>query len=393
MTAPRAALAAGAAGAAALVVLLSGCGLPLSAHAGTAPTVSAPAARESVLIVVTDPDSAAMLKATAELVTATARAGERALVLSDRSGVVLATSLAPPPLTVRVSVAPPAPLPGHPTSFEQASHARAAQRYAGAVKQARALLTKRQRAELSAWATSIMATAAKAGAHGGGARGGGDPKSGVGLDAAATALASLREAGTGADIPVVVAIVGVSATAARSVPAVSAGLQGCAVAVNDFAGDSSEESAWQQALLQVGASRVTMLVPATGTQFASVVRQGLDGSVTDTLTSVLFGPGQYGLSPAALPQLRQLLRLLTVRYPRATATIDGYTDDLPVPGGNLRLSGLRAQAVMNWLVSQGVAADRLQAFGYGATDPVAPNTPDGQPLNRRVVAVIDPALG
>jgi outer membrane protein OmpA-like peptidoglycan-associated protein len=78
---------------------------------------------------------------------------------------------------------------------------------------------------------------------------------------------------------------------------------------------------------------------------------------------------------------------------RATATIDGYTDDLPVPGGNLRLSELRAQAVMNWLITQGIPAGRLQAFGYGATDPLAANTPAGQPLNRRVVAVIDPALG
>jgi len=47
---------------------------------------------------------------------------------------------------------------------------------------------------------------------------------------------------------------------------------------------------------------------------------------------------------------------------------------------------------MNWLVAQGVAPGRLQAFGYGDTDPVAPNMASGQPLNRRVVAVIDPAL-
>ena len=32
-----------------------------------------------------------------------------------------------------------------------------------------------------------------------------------------------------------------------------------------------------------------------------------------------------------------------------------------------------------------------QAFGYGDTDPVAPNTAHGQPLDRRVVVVIDPA--
>jgi outer membrane protein OmpA-like peptidoglycan-associated protein len=47
---------------------------------------------------------------------------------------------------------------------------------------------------------------------------------------------------------------------------------------------------------------------------------------------------------------------------------------------------------LRWLVAHNVAAGRLQAFGYGDTDPVAPNTSGGQPLNRRVVVVIDPAV-
>jgi outer membrane protein OmpA-like peptidoglycan-associated protein len=90
--------------------------------------------------------------------------------------------------------------------------------------------------------------------------------------------------------------------------------------------------------------------------------------------------------------MHRLLYLLTVRYPSATVTINGYTDNLPVPGGNLRLSELRAQEVADWLIAHGVAAARLQAFGYGDTDAVAPNTSHGQPLNRRVVVVIDPAM-
>jgi outer membrane protein OmpA-like peptidoglycan-associated protein len=68
------------------------------------------------------------------------------------------------------------------------------------------------------------------------------------------------------------------------------------------------------------------------------------------------------------------------------------TDNLPFPGGNLQLSELRAQEVEDWLIAHGVAADRIETFGSGDTDPVAPNTPSGQPLNRRVVVVIDPAV-
>jgi outer membrane protein OmpA-like peptidoglycan-associated protein len=64
------------------------------------------------------------------------------------------------------------------------------------------------------------------------------------------------------------------------------------------------------------------------------------------------------------------------------------------------MSRLRAEQVEQWLIAHGVAADRVQAFGYGDGDPVAPDTPSGQPLNQRVVVsstqpargrVIDPA--
>jgi outer membrane protein OmpA-like peptidoglycan-associated protein len=150
-------------------------------------------------------------------------------------------------------------------------------------------------------------------------------------------------------------------------------------------------AAWQASLVQGGAARAVILTPATDDQLVPVVEQGLDGAVTDTLTSVLFGLGRYQLQAAA-PQLRQLQHLLTVEYSHATASINGYTDSLPAPGGNLLLSQRRALAVQDWLVAHGVTVGRLQAFGYGDTDPVAPNTPNGQLLNRRVVVVIDPAV-
>jgi outer membrane protein OmpA-like peptidoglycan-associated protein len=135
-----------------------------------------------------------------------------------------------------------------------------------------------------------------------------------------------------------------------------------------------------------------LLTPATGDQLATATRQGLDGAITDTLTSVSFGPGQFALRPAALAQLRNLLQNVSVTYPQSTASINGYTDNLPVPGGNLRLSQRRAQAVEAWLAAHGVAASRLQAAGYGDADPLAPNSPSGQPLNRRVVVIIDPTV-
>jgi outer membrane protein OmpA-like peptidoglycan-associated protein len=192
---------------------------------------------------------------------------------------------------------------------------------------------------------------------------------------------------------VAIVLIGVNAATALSAPSVPASLQGSTVVVDDFPGSDDEEAAWQAALDQSGAERAVILTPATDTQLNATVQQGLDGAVTDTLTSVLFSLGSFTLGPAALPQLRRLLHLLTVTYPDATATIDGYTDNLPAPGGNLQLSLRRAREVLTWLIANKVPASRLRAIGFGATDPVAPNTSVGQPLNRRVVVIIDPQVG
>jgi outer membrane protein OmpA-like peptidoglycan-associated protein len=214
---------------------------------------------------------------------------------------------------------------------------------------------------------------------------------GADLGAASSVIASMREAGLPYGTPAVIVVMAVNQTAT---PTPTAGLQDSTAVVNDFPGGTTEQAAWQSSLLQDGAARAVVLTPATGDQLTGVVTQGLDGAITDTLTSVLFARGRHTLQTTAMPQLRRLLHLLTVTYPHATATIDGYTDNLPMlgKGGNLLLSLRRAQAVLQWLIAQHVAAGRLQAFGYGATDPAAPNTADGQPLNRRVVVVIDPAV-
>lgn len=69
--------------------------------------------------------------------------------------------------------------------------------------------------------------------------------------------------------------------------------------------------------------------------------------------------------------------------------IEGHTDSVGSEAANMILSQKRADAVREYLVTQGIAPERLLAQGYGPTKPIAPNnTRRGRELNRRVEFII-----
>jgi OmpA-OmpF porin, OOP family len=70
--------------------------------------------------------------------------------------------------------------------------------------------------------------------------------------------------------------------------------------------------------------------------------------------------------------------------------VEGHTDNVGTAEYNLDLSLRRATAVRDFLVSQGVAAERLTVEGLGFARPVAENdTEAGRQKNRRVDLVIN----
>jgi len=84
-----------------------------------------------------------------------------------------------------------------------------------------------------------------------------------------------------------------------------------------------------------------------------------------------------------------VLETFLKKYPDTTALIEGHTDEVGTDADNMRLSQRRAESVVSYLVSHGIARSRLQAVGYGETRPIADNqTEIGKRLNRRINAII-----
>jgi outer membrane protein OmpA-like peptidoglycan-associated protein len=99
---------------------------------------------------------------------------------------------------------------------------------------------------------------------------------------------------------------------------------------------------------------------------------------------LLFDTGQATLQPASQDQLNSVAAILKA-YPKVKIKIGGYTDNTGDAAANLKLSQDRANNVMAELVKLGVAAERMQAQGYGEDHPVADNsTEEGRQKNRRI---------
>jgi outer membrane protein OmpA-like peptidoglycan-associated protein len=106
------------------------------------------------------------------------------------------------------------------------------------------------------------------------------------------------------------------------------------------------------------------------------------------MPDVLFDTGKYTLKPGARERLARVAGILQA-YPGLRVQIEGHTDSTGTPEFNQRLSEQRAQAVQQFLDTQGVNRDIVTAQGFGQTAPVASNsTAEGRQLNRRVDLIV-----
>ena len=111
------------------------------------------------------------------------------------------------------------------------------------------------------------------------------------------------------------------------------------------------------------------------------------------LQQVFFATDKDVILPKSFPLLIAVADVLLAQPEIKRVAVEGHTDNQGKPEHNLDLSDRRAKSVVKFLIKKGIAPERLEAHGYGQTQPLNTNTTaKGRALNRRVVfSIVDPA--
>ncbi len=121
------------------------------------------------------------------------------------------------------------------------------------------------------------------------------------------------------------------------------------------------------------------------------IRETKTGLVVSLSEAGFFAPGESAISAEAQNIIKTLAESLQTN--QLQIRVEGHTDSTPISNAkyssNWELSTARAANVLQKLVENGIAPERLSAAGYGGFQPLADNsTPDGRSQNRRVDVVI-----
>ena len=110
----------------------------------------------------------------------------------------------------------------------------------------------------------------------------------------------------------------------------------------------------------------------------------VEGALITTFEPVQFKTDSDEILPESHPMLREVANVMKAN-PGMEIHVAGHSDSTGDDEYNRELSDRRAQSVRKFIIEQGVDDDRLDAKGYGETQPVASNdTEEGRRKNRRV---------
>ncbi len=111
------------------------------------------------------------------------------------------------------------------------------------------------------------------------------------------------------------------------------------------------------------------------------------------LKAMQFPVGQAVIVPENYPLLATVQKAIRT-FGRPAVVIEGHTDSTGTPTANQILSQSRAESVRKYLIANDtLPASKIDAQGYGATRPLAPNTTAaGRAVNRRIDVIIKPSM-
>lgn len=121
----------------------------------------------------------------------------------------------------------------------------------------------------------------------------------------------------------------------------------------------------------------------------SVTRMG-DNITLNMPGNITFKSNSADLDPSFYKVLNSV-NIVVKKYNKTVVEVAGHTDNTGSIEYNQKLSERRANAVAQYLETQGLANNRVVTIGAGETRPVADNsTPDGRQANRRVELTLTP---
>ena len=115
-----------------------------------------------------------------------------------------------------------------------------------------------------------------------------------------------------------------------------------------------------------------------------VTRVGNDELKVSVRNEVLFATNSTALRSASRESLREMAEVFQ-KYPDTTIVVEGHADSTGAATHNQRLSERRASSVTGYLENLGVRGSRIDAVGFGESEPRSSNaTASGRQMNRRV---------
>lgn len=114
-----------------------------------------------------------------------------------------------------------------------------------------------------------------------------------------------------------------------------------------------------------------------------VPMEKITAGTTIVLNNIFFETDKYDLRRESDYELGRLIKFLNDN-PKIKIEIGGHTDNTGSEQHNRLLSQNRANSIVTYLISKGIAPARLTSRGYGSSSPAAPNdTPENRAKNRR----------